>query len=325
MEWKQVLYNKKFIFWIILLICANCILFAREQFAYDSPEQLFIKKEIRQEYYNKIEGRNNTDILSYIRNEWNNEKESQQEVSIKEEVLYEMLKDSEYISNYPDYLEQINKRAKQMKKTSIFNQENTFSSMNIDKTLKDYSNLQDISLSFGNNLPISSIVFNNTIHYINIISIFLLLFFIRSDHNRGLLILLNSTKHGRSSLFYKRILILLIGSLILTIINYGSIFFISTQLYGNDIIFSREIQSIPAFCDITYRLDIGQFVFYYISINILYNFLIVLFLWFILSMIKNITVSILTLGIFCGIEYLSYRFIPAQSNWNEFKYLNIFY
>ncbi len=244
---------------------------------------------------------------------------------LEAEVLNEIQIQFNYIASYPEYLKQISEQAKRMNRVSIFNQTNSFSQLNIKKTVKDYSRLEEVSLSPGSDKAVTSVVQYKIIHYVLLVFLIGLVYQMLNERKLGLWVLIHTTARGRINLFLKRSGLILTSLGLMTLITYGSLFIISFFLYGGQGDLSRPVQSVELFKDITIKISVQEFIVIYVGTKIVFCFLLALFLWFVLSATNSRIFTMAFMGLFIGVEYIAYRFIPIQSNWNELKYLNIFY
>lgn len=258
--------------------------------------------------------------------EYDNNKSSIDQTSLfaKNEALSELAQQLEYIEQYPDYLLEIDKKASQLNTISIFANDNSLSSKNICKTAEDYTSLKNIALELGNDKPITSVIEFDLIHYLLLIVTFIVVFIFIEERKQGLQTIVYASPNGRFKLALKRCGILALSVILVNIITYTIMFFISFLLYGgwNDLL--RNVQSIEMFKNFVIPISEWKFILFFILINILTQIVVAFAVWLIISFIRNTTLALGIIGIVFTVEFLLNAFLPSQSNLAVLKYVNIF-
>lgn len=303
------------------------------QFVYTSAFcELISYEKIKAERYNEYVELWSNEELS-LRNkypdialEYDNNKSSIDQTSLfaKNEALSELAQQLEYIEQYPDYLLEIDKKASQLNKISIFANDNSLSSKNICKTAEDYTSLKNIALELGNDKPITSVIEFDLIHYLLLIVTFIVVFIFIEERKQGLQTIVYASPNGRFKLALKRCGILALSVILVNIITYTIMFFISFLLYGgwNDLL--RNVQSIEMFKNFVIPIPEWEFILFFILINILTQIVVAFAVWLITSFIRNTTLALGIIGIVFTVEFLLNVFLPSQSNFAVLKYVNIF-
>ncbi|MGN0551435.1 MAG: hypothetical protein ACI4I4_06295 [Acutalibacteraceae bacterium] len=273
-------------------------------------ESLKIRKEypeLAQEY---DENKNSIDLLQL----WT-----------KEQELTKISTQVEHISSYSDYLKSIDAQAKQMNTICIFADNDPLSVKNIEKTTEDYASLKGITLSLGNDKPITTVLQFELVHYLTLIFALVIIFSFLEERKKGLQNIIYSAPNGRFSLALKRGAILFFSIAFVNIITYAVMFGVSFLMYGGiDDIF-RNVQSVKMLQNFIYPMSELEFILFYILINILTQLTVAFILWFVLSFIQNLSLALGTTAAVFAVEYLLYALLPSQSNIALFKYMNIFY
>lgn len=258
--------------------------------------------------------------------EYDNNKSNIDQTSLfaKNEALSKLAQQLEYIEQYPDYLLEIDKKASQLNTISIFANDNSLSSKNICKTAEDYAPLKNITLEFGNDKPITSVIEFDLVHFLLLILTFIVIFIFIEERKQGLQAIVYSSPNGRFRLLLKRCGVLALSIILVNIITYAVMFLISFLLYGglNDL--SRNVQSIEMFKNFVIPMSELEFILFFILINTLTQIVVAFVVWLIISFIRNTTLALGIIGVVFTVEFLLYAFLPSQSNLAVLKYVNIF-
>ena len=103
-----------------------------------------------------------------IASEFDKHKESYnaQELTNKDYALNNIVKRAEYVNGYSDYIKSVESKAQQMNSISIFSQDNSLSSQNIQLTAEAYKPLENLSLKVGSDFSVTTVLNYDLIHYI---------------------------------------------------------------------------------------------------------------------------------------------------------------
>lgn len=243
----------------------------------------------------------------------------------EQSALYILQYQIGYIISYPDYISNLEQQADSYSQISIFSQEGTFSLKNIEKTKEDFKGLADTPLSIGNDKVVTSVMDYEMIHYLMILYLIFLVFQLLNERKKGLWPLVYATPKGRIRLAVKRLGILTASTAALTAVMYFSIFLLSICLFGNGDDLFRNVQSIYYFKDFSTVMSVGAFFIIYTLMNAICSIMLGVMIWFLFSFIKNRNIAICVTGIIFAVQYILFSQIPAQSNFNVLKYINLFY
>ena len=260
------------------------------------------------------------------------------------DALHEVEADAEYIAGYDEYLQKIQKQAEEQSRTSIFGKQNSFSMRNLKKTAKEFGKLlgksedseEDgdadsqsgkngaVRVSFGNNTGIEKWLQFTLGDYFGLLFVIIIVMSFLEERKKGLWSMIRTTKGGRMMLGLHRVGILLAASAGATLLFNLLPLFFSFSLNGGHADLSRAIQSVQSFRTCTIRTSIGGWLFRYFFVKTFSRLFLGLFVWFIMGSVQNSQLSLAALLPVLGGEYALFTFLPVQSIFNLFKYLNLF-
>ena len=276
------------------------------------------------------------------------------------DALHEVEADAEYIAGYDEYLQKIQKQAEEQSKTSIFGKKNSFSMRNLRKTAKEFgkllgkedgisaeeadpetgeginpgtrdkegqgsgSRIGAVQVSFGNNTGIEKWLQYTLGDYFGLLFLIIIVMSFLEERKKGLWSMIRTTKGGRMMLGIHRVGILLAASAGVTLLLNFLPLFLSFRLNGGHTDLSRAIQSVQSFRTCTIRTTIGGWLARYFFMKTLSGLFLGLFIWFIMGSVQNSQLSLAALLPVLGGEYALFTFLPVQSVFNLFKYLNLF-
>lgn len=327
-EYKRVFADKKIIALLILSAVMTLFFFCREQeTAYRkytdrfqmSVRELFHSYDTFLDDYRSLSVEEASDRLD----DWY--QEHALSATDCEKHIYKWLFSSlTYCREYPDYLETIQKQAENMNTISIFSQPNSFSSRNIQKTAEDFFPLSHLTLSVGIDEGITRFLSFRLADYAALLMMVIISWQLLAERKSGLWEIVHCTREGRTRLAVRRCFMLLFSSVVICIFIYGTILLASFWIYGGQNDLNRPIQSIADFQRCSLPVTIREFLLQYGMIKLLSVFLVGMIVWFFLSSFSNLSIGMVILGIFLGIEYSLFYFLPVQSIWNLLKYVNLF-
>ena len=248
--------------------------------------------------------------------------------SLEQEQIFinEIYNEQVKVSGYDDYLEGIKKDKGKLDGISIFNNqdESNFSTRNIKKSTKDYSELNSSNVKF---IPSKTIV--STIENIGTDILLILITFlfignlITEEKEKKLFYVTRSTKYGVVHSIFAKIIALFIHCIIFSILLF-SINYLFFGIFGGFNDLGIKLQSLAPYMESNFNGSILE----YLIISILTKGIVVFEIGTIITAICIISDSMILpymLGIsFLGISWLFYKIIPAVSNLNIIKHLNIF-
>ena len=236
----------------------------------------------------------------------------------------EIKKEFEESKNYTKIIKDILDKAENLETISIFkDSQDDFSNKNIKDTAKEYEKLQNTQVTFIPSKGINTFTQMGITDILVILLIFVIaVIIIYEEREKNLLILIKSTKNGRSKTIFSKIIVMLICIIFISIIMYGInfIYYGISIGYGN---LSASIQSINSFIYCTLQIKIWQYLVLFIITKVIMLFIISLMILLISSVSRNNISSYISLiGIF-GISYILYSTIDPISKFNVFRVVNI--
>ena len=248
--------------------------------------------------------------------------------SLEQEQIFinEIYNEQVKVSGYDDYLEGIKKDKGKLEGISIFNNqdESNFSTRNIKKSTKDYSELNSSNVKF---IPSKTIV--STIENIGTDILLILITFlfignlITEEKEKKLFYVTRSTKYGVVHSIFAKIIALFIHCIIFSILLF-SINYLFFGIFGGFNDLGIKLQSLAPYMESNFNGSILE----YLIISILTKGIVVFGIGTIITAICIISDSMILpyiLGIsFLSISWLFYKIIPAVSSLNIIKHLNIF-
>ncbi len=240
----------------------------------------------------------------------------------EKEVYDQLQSDIKHLTQYNDWLKEIDTRAEQMLSVSAFAKKDTFSYRNIQKTPGDYAHLKGIHLSLGTSKGILHVCnfFAADFAMIAAILLFAFALFVQEREN-GTLMLVQSCRDGRAVLGTAKLFAFFICTICMAAILYGGILFLGNLLYGYGDT-SRLIQSIPAFKESNLLLRISDFLLLFFGGKILASLLCGGILLLIIVLIPNVIIGFSAAAGVIGCSYSAYWLIPPLSTWNLIKFVN---
>ena len=243
----------------------------------------------------------------------------------KNNFLYDISQQIEYINSYPDFIDQMYDRAKAQSASSIFGDENSFSYKNLYKTANDYSGLKNTELSLVNSdVFIATIKYSLTDIFVIAIVLLICVYLFQYEREKGLYSLVRCTKFGRAKTIISKLVLLFALAAVVSVLFVFCNFTINTFLYGGTDL-SVNIQSISEFRNCTLKITAGQFLLLFVLAKVIGIFVISSFFALVFIVFSSSAMMYLTgLGT-VGTEYLFYTLIGQNSFLNLLKYINIFY
>lgn len=244
--------------------------------------------------------------------------------NVYREYLTRIISQAEHQSTYKDYLLGISEQAKKMSMMSIFGNQDSFSNRNIFKTAEDFEMLNDIEVTFGNNIGVEKwLEFELADYFFLAIMVVVVLSFLE-ERKKGLWSVVRCAKNGRAKLGLERIGVLMSASLLGTVLIYGIPLIVSLAINGGFDGLGRSLQSLESFKTCTLRITISQWLVQYFAVKVASGLLLGLLLWCVLGSLANAQFSLSVLGVTLVGEYILFEYLPVQSFLNVFKYFNIF-
>ena len=235
-----------------------------------------------------------------------------------------LLSQTKYLSDYPDWLNSVQKNKDSMLSFSIFSDPDSFSGRNILKTADEFEKLQGVELTLGENGAVESLLTFSLTDYFLLILLMIIAVSFLEERKKGLWNVVHAAPGGRLRLAIKRTAILFCTSVFGVLLLYGTNLMIGFSVYGGYDSLNRSVQSVELLGGLPQLSTIGQFLFQWFLLRIGAAFFISLLLWLLLTAVHNVKYTIIITGGVLAFEYSLYTSLPVQSGFNLFKYFNMF-
>ena len=227
-----------------------------------------------------------------------------------------------YSADYQDSLVRIQSNAQKLSEISVFRNSDGTAAHNIQKTAEDYAGLKDVSITPGNDASTIRLMEYNFLPLIGVLFSVLLVSLTFEEQKYGLRVLIFSCENGRGTLTAWRAAGVLLGSILFSLLLYGSTMLVDIHLFGT-VDFRRMAQSVPMLFGITTPITLGKLWMLYIVTGILVQLMITALIWCLFSIFEHRAIAITLLAGILGGALLLYRIIPNQSVVAFFKYANL--
>lgn len=250
---------------------------------------------------------------------------SRQELLDRQTYLSNLVNQSRYIISYDSFIDEMEQRANQQLKISIFAQEGSFSYNNIQKTTSDFENLNGIQLETGNNLAVE----NATTFVLTDLLVFALVFLMciyifTFERDKGLYSIIRTTKNGRMPIVISKLTVLIFATVLISVIYYSSNIAVC-GLYSGFGDMTRNIQSSEFFMNCNLNLQIWQYLVLWCLSKIITMCVLALFIALIFVVIKNTAMIFIVTALAIFAEGIMYLAIGSNSPFNQLRYINFFY
>lgn len=355
-EIKRIFGNRRILFRLVLIILLNGFLFVREQNArdfgmdcslpqmgtaisfddggYDMQTEKADAKAVLSRYrawLEKVGKMSLPDAVSALEQEKDrleqllkNENHPSDSKKTDYAAVNTLLSQAKSLTDYPDWLDSIQKNKDSMMSFSIFSDPDSFSGRNILKTADEFIKLEGVSLKLGADGAIQSLLdFSLTDYFLLIVLMIIAVSFLE-ERKKGLWNVVHAAPGGRLHLAAHRTAILFFTSVFGVLLLYGTNLAIGFTIYGglNDL--GRSAQSVGTLGGLPIVCTVGQFLLQYFLSRIVAAFFVGLLLWMLVSAIRNVKYTLIFAGSLLALEYSLYTFLPVQSGFNLFKYFNLF-
>ena len=235
-----------------------------------------------------------------------------------------LLAQTDYLTGYGGWLENIQKNKENLLTFSIFNDPDSFSGRNIIKTAEEFEKLQGVELSIGADRAVDAFMtFRLTDYFLLVVLLLIGLSFLE-ERKAGLWSVVHAAPNGRLRLAVRRTLILFGASVCGVVLLYGTNLILGFSLYGGLDDLGLSVQSVETLGRLTMLTTVDGFLARFFLLRIAAAFLIALILWLLLTAINNVKYTIIVAAGALVVEYGLYTLLPVQSALNVLKYFNLF-
>lgn len=354
-EIKRILGNRRILIALVLVLLINGFLFAKEQAENEygmnlNLPQTELSVSLDGGYMEQVEKADAKETYAHYR-EWlgkvkdlplrdaasvlEQEKERLETLLKNEDspgddakaayaAVNTLLAQTKYLSDYPDWLDSIQKNKDSMLSFSIFSDPDSFSGRNILKTAEEFEKLQGVELKLCENGAVESLLTFSLTDYFLLIVLMIISVSFLEERKKGLWNVVHAAPGGRLRLTIKRTAILFCTSVFGVLLLYGTNLVIGFSIYGGYDSLNRSVQSVELLGGLPQLSTIGAFLSGWFLLRMVAAFFISLLLWLLLTALHNVKYTILITSGVLALEYSLYTFLPVQSSFNLFKYFNLF-
>ena len=240
-------------------------------------------------------------------------------------IAYSQMVDKvQYVGTYNNYYEKITSEAKKMFSVSIFSDKNSFSYRNINKTVNDFKPIESWKIGLANTQVEDSLFDSELMDYLLLVFVIILVMSFLQERKSSMWTLVYASAEGRGTLALRRIVVLFLGSSVMTVLLFVTKVFVAQNEFGRKINFGLPLQSISKFRFVPSAITLGEFFLEYLMVRIVTIFFAGLLLWFILSLARNLTIAIALTVLILAAQYGLFVFVSDSSILAPSKFLNFF-
>ncbi len=305
--------------------------FLQERFDYAEAmyilENFYLLEQHSQpgDQYYEDEKRDNADIIERYAEEYASGADLRYTDSVSAEYAFvnSIYREYNQVSNYEQFLYEINDAANGLAAISIFADEEGYDYKNIVSTQKAYQNMQGVKIDYSPEMGFITATTFEATDAILIFSMILIAFaLLQQEKQSGLLRLIRSTKKGRLFTALAKLCALALGLLVTVLLLYGTNLIFCGAVFGlGDL--TRTVQSVPELMRSTLPFNLLQYLAAFMITKwvaaIICALGIMLAMLFAKSVIGSVILSLALPGAFFALRLL----IPATSVFNLFRYANI--
>lgn len=225
----------------------------------------------------------------------------------------------EYIDQYPDFLESVQKNAQVL--ISISTMKEGFALQSIQKTMQDYRALEGVLLQYADNRGIVLYADFQAAELLLVAVVFLLVAGFSQEKRKGLQLLVQSTEKGRRRLVLARVCIICIYACCASLSICLGCIVTASCVFGPLKLF-RPLQSVPAFSQCVMPLSILGYIGMTVLIKAAGAALAGLFLYLLSGWLDQLLAAVVSVLALVG-EYLLYALIIPTDRLAWLKYCNV--
>lgn len=349
MELRRLLSVKNLVL-LVLLVVLSCFVFYREQLKWGSEliygdvvgvqsvqdcEQPYDIFDIAEEYdklintYKSVRKKLtdvDTDTLLYsLRRECYNgfdTSENNKYVFIHAFRLFDRY--IRYIEGYYTDVEQRLEASQRLAFVDIFSDENSYTRNSILKASADMKELLSVEQEAGNTISFDRLMEYNFIHYAMLIMIIFTVIDYMTQRKQGIWELVHTTRYGRGRLALRRFGLLLVLCVFYSAVMYLAVTIVSIILYGGLDSFGEPLQGSMMFASSMLFMNRWQYLIFHILYCAIAMASVGTLVWAVMSLIRNITLTYITVAAIFAAEYFLYISTGPLSRYSALFYFNIF-
>lgn len=245
-------------------------------------------------------------------------------VSSEIELYKTAIAQVEELNSHKRFMDDMRVETDLLRGSSFFMKNDSFAEDNIEKTLKAYSDIDDVEISLYDSTGVRVIIEPA----ITTICIICLMFYITLnsyciENESRLFDLYRSMKFGRKKLIVSRIISIAVFSIIVSLFFYLENMIISFSLL-NPGDFARSIQNIVGYTTSDLKICTGELIICGIAVKVTGIFVINILIFLISIILQDSLFTMLVSLIIGLVESCAYFLITAHSPFSVFKVMNIF-
>lgn len=325
-EFMKVWKNKKFIAFFIVMFILNIGMLWYSTLENDYKPSLSSYRKVE----DKLNGFNDNEKLDYVESYYNGlTEESNFEFTDSYEkektLLKEVINELKIVCGYNEFLHKTQVEGENISDISIFNSSsgNNYSNKNIEKTVKDYSELQGIEPNFqsGKWIEVATEFYITDILIILMVCliIYISIFY---EKEKNLHAVIRVSKYGKLHTAICKLMAFQLSCIIITVIFYGGNLvysFVNLSIPN----LSYTIQSIAIFSTTTLKISISIYLLIFLISKAIVFIIIGNIMLLIAIMSCYIFIPYISIGFIMVASYTMWKVIIPTSKYAIFKYLNL--
>lgn len=325
-EFIKVWKNKKFIAFFIVMFILNIGMLWYSTLENDYKPSLSSYRKLE----DKLNGFNDNEKLDYVESYYNGlTEESNFEFTDSYEkektLLKEVINELKIVCGYNEFLHKTQVEGENISDISIFNSSsgNNYSNKNIEKTVKDYSELQGIEPNFqsGKWIEVATEFYITDILIILMVCliIYISIFY---EKEKNLHAVIRVSKYGKLHTAICKLMAFQLSCIIITVIFYGGNLvysFVNLSIPN----LSYTIQSIAIFSTTTLKISISIYLLIFLISKAIVFIIIGNIMLLIAIMSCYIFIPYISIGFIMVASYTMWKVIIPTSKYAIFKYLNL--
>jgi len=228
------------------------------------------------------------------------------------------------VIGYQDFLNGIRKNASLLQSSSIFGRQNqdSFSSRNIQKTVADYASMDSVQPLYDIDKGVNLLVnFPATDLFILLIILAVCLSLITDEKDKGLFALVKATRGGTGRTIAAKLTSLFILVFSVTALVFASTAVFAQASYGLGEL-SRPLQSLPDMMSSTLKLNVGQYLLLLFAAKAVGLYIVGLLILLFAIIAKHPIIVVADVVLAVALSVCLFLFIPMSSGFNWLRVLN---
>lgn len=230
-----------------------------------------------------------------------------------------------YKENYQTFLEEMESRAQQTILLLANSDNKSYVYSNAEKTCADYYDLMKVEIVTDNCYGVMELAkYDFGIYFVFGFAGVLAYFMFFEERKNGLLLLVKGTKNGHFPLIGAKILVMVIGTTLFTLLQEVLHIVMIEYYYGYGDT-SRSIQSIPEFRNCPFAISVGESILALVVVRIWIAVGISIIISMISIIVRNELLAVLVVVAFLVIELVFCQMLSITGHLNFLKCINPFF